>query len=245
MDEKEKLEEIKDEELDLDNEVVEDQDGDTQTPSEVVEEEQQSQPDEAQVDTVEEDIVEEQSPQMFSQEQLNEIVGRTRMEAREKALRSMLERYGVDTEDELNDVFGKGQAYGILNENYNNMNNEFALLKAENALLKSKINPNRWDDAKFILNGKGLDVTEENILMELATHPEWLGNGVQSQEEGQQQPFASAPSKTLTVDMAEQIVNTPKVEQKQPSTIRKMGSSVPQPETSNEDSMISKLFGLL
>ena len=44
--------------------------------------------------------------------------------------------------------------------------------------------------------------------------------------------------------MAENMINKPKVETKQQSsTIKKFGSNVPQPESSNEDSIINKLFG--
>ena len=233
MNENEKnLEEIKDEELE---EVMTSDEGETQTPSEVVEEEQQAQPDEIQEETVEE--IEEQ-PRMFTQEQLNEIVGRTRMETRDKFNRDILERYGVNTEDELNEIFGRGQAYDVLNGDFNNINNELAFYKAENALLKSGISRDRWEDAKLILKGKGMDVTEENISLELATHPEWMGVAQTQPQEMGRKPFSP--------EIAEQIINTPKnVQQNQTSTIRKFGSGVPEVDSQNEDSTIDRLFGLL
>lgn len=233
--------EIKEEEMFEQNEQ---EDGDTLAPNEVVEE-QQEQPSEEQqeeVEAVEENIEEPQvQPQMFTQEQLNEIVGRTRMETREKTLRSFLEKYGVDTEDELNNLFGMGQSYNILNDDFNNLNTEMGLVKAENALLKSGISRERWEDAKLILNGKGLEVSEENILSELATHPEWNNA---SAAMANQEPQGLRP---LSMDMAETFVNAPKkeVEPKTPSTIRKFGSGVPTTDNSNEDSVISKLFGLI
>lgn len=224
--------EIKEEEM-----FEEEQEGETLSPS-GVEEEQQEQPHEEEIEETVEENIEEPQAQMFTQDQLNEIVGRTRMEARDKALRSFLEKYGVDTEEELNDLFGRGQSYGILNEDYNNLNTEMGMIKAENALLKSGISRERWEDAKLILNGKGLEVSEENIRMELATHPEWNGPGMETQEVQTLQP--------LTMERAEQIVNTPRKEAqpKNSSTIRKFGSGVPEVDNSNEDSMINKLFGL-
>jgi len=37
----------------------------------------------------------------------------------------------------------------------------------------SNIAPERYEDAKLILSGKGLEITPENIKIELETHPEW------------------------------------------------------------------------
>ena len=134
---------------------------------------------------------------MLSQSQVNELIGRTRTEAREKALREIYERYGVSNDDELNDVFGRGQAYDVLNDNYTTQGTQLRDVMAENALLKSGISESRWDDARAILNSKGLEITQENIISELPTHPEW--SGVSTKDGNEEKP--------LTPEMAENMVS--------------------------------------
>ena len=105
-----------------------------------------------------------------------------RQELREKLTKELtetirhefLERYGVESDDELNDVFGKGQAYESLNDDYTVQSGRLQELSTENALLKSKADPDRWEDIKLILSGKGLEVNEDNIVSESETHPEWF-----------------------------------------------------------------------
>lgn len=140
----------------------------------LVEEEEEENPDETQPSEPEE--------KTLTQSQVNEIVGRMRQELREKLTkeltesiqRSILERYGVESDDELNDVFGKGQAYESLNDDYTAQCGRLKELSTENALLKSKADPDRWEDIKLILSGKGLEVSEDNIIAESETHPEWF-----------------------------------------------------------------------
>lgn len=117
----------------------------------------------------------ESTEKMFTQSQVNELVGRVRQEAREAAMKQLLERYGVDTEDNLNTMFGNGQRYELLDENYRGLETKYGDAMTENALLKSQIVPGRWDDVKAILNSKGLEITPENIAYEMQTHPEWKG----------------------------------------------------------------------
>lgn len=115
------------------------------------------------------------SEKMFTQSQVNDLVGRVRQEAREAAMKQLLERYGVDTEDNLNAMFGNGQRYELLEENYRGLETRYGDAMTENALLKSQIVPGRWDDVKAILNSKGLEITPDNISLEMQTHPEWKG----------------------------------------------------------------------
>lgn len=115
------------------------------------------------------------SEKTFTQSQVNDLVGRVRQEAREAAMKQLLERYGVDTEDNLNAMFGNGQRYELLDENYRGLETRYGDAMTENALLKSQIVPGRWDDVKAILNSKGLEITPDNIALEMQTHPEWKG----------------------------------------------------------------------
>lgn len=211
----------------------EDFDGVTPTPSDEVVSDQSGQ-----LDSEEPNLEPKPQPQprMFSQEELNDMIGKTRQEARDKALKVFYERYGVENDDELNDIFGKGQAYSILNDNFNDQGNQLKQVMAENALLKSNIKQDRWDDVKLILGGKGLEVNSENIEVELSTHPEWI-----------ERDSVETPSeeKLFTKEVGDKMLNTPKQTQpNQPSVIRKFGTDVPKTEEINEEDIVNKLFGI-
>lgn len=120
----------------------------------------------------------------FTQSQVDEIAGKTRLETREKTFRYIYDRYGVNSEEELDDLIGNAQRYDSLKEQFDSeradwkqsssdREHELADVKEKVALLESGIDKDRYEDAKFILKGKGLDVTLENIQSELTTHPEW------------------------------------------------------------------------
>lgn len=125
-----------------------------------------------------------ETPALFSQSQVNDITGKTRIETREKTFRYIYDRYGVNSEEELDELVGNAQRYDSLQEQYegdkkswkeNDIANaqKLAELSEQVALMQSGIDDARYEDAKFILKGKGLDVSLENIKNELATHPEW------------------------------------------------------------------------
>jgi hypothetical protein len=120
----------------------------------------------------------------FTQSQVDEIAGKTRFETREKTFRYIYGRYGVNSEEELDELVGRGQRFELLQEEFDtskkdwdnhNMlrDKELADIKEQVALMQSGIDSNRYEDAKFILKGKGLDISLENIEKELGTHPEW------------------------------------------------------------------------
>ena len=180
-----------------------------------------------------EDIKTVVQEKMLTQSQVNELVGKARKEGRESALRELLERYGVNSDSELDDVFGKGQTYDDLNDEFQTQGNSYKAALAENALLKSKIDPNRWEDVKLILGGKGLEVTAENIEAMIATHPEW--RGATATEE---------TATTVTPEMAEKMAkNSVHKSVETPATLRKLGNE-PTPEvTSTEEEQVKKLFG--
>ena len=124
---------------------------------------------------------------MIPQSEVNRLVGSTRQEAREKAraelrdevkqelMREFFEKFGVQDEAEMDNVFGKGQQYDILNEDFTRQGSDLMAMREENVLLKSEVIPEKWEDAKLILKGKGLEITPETIAQEIATHPEWKG----------------------------------------------------------------------
>lgn len=180
---------------------------------------------------------EQEQEKMLTQSQVNELVGKARAEGRAagkaEAMRELYERYGVNDDNEMNDIFGKGQGYDLLNDEYGSMNENFKSVSAENALLKSGVIATRWDDVKAILGSKGLEMTAENIASEMATHPEWQANQNQGKE------F----SPEMGEQLSDNIVQT-KAPVREQGTIRKFGSNVPKSKEGLEEADINKLFGM-
>lgn len=216
---KEKLEPV-DVETKDEQETVDNQEEEVAT-NEVVEPAEETQPAvENPVEETETAEEEAQEEKWLSQSRVNELVGRARQEGRESALKELFNRYGVSQEAEMDDVFGKGQAYDSLNDEYTGVNNLYREIMAENALLKSRIDVNRWDDVKLILGGKGLDITSDNIEEMIATHPEWR--------------TASTPDEVVED-------TTPVVK---PTIIRKLGGDIsPKQDELSEEEKFNKLFG--
>lgn len=162
--------------------VSEDGNGDESVPEPEAEQQQQPQPQE-------EEQPQQQQPmeKMLTQSQVNELVGRARQEGRESALKELYGRYGVSGDSELNDVFGRGQAYVTLDDDFKAEQSSNKALLAENALLKTKVDESRWEDIKAILGSKNMDITPENIEAEIPTHPEWRQMAAQ-QPQAQPQP---------------------------------------------------------
>ena len=246
--ERKELDEIKEEE----NEVIEGSDdndtGDTLTPSEEssesIEEEVELEDTEdtapADTEIVDEASVNEkpvQQEKMLTQSQVNELVGRARQEGRESAMRELLERYGVSNDVELNDVFGKGQTYDDLNEEFISQGDSYKAALAENALLKSKISPERWEDVKLILTGKGLDVTTDNIESMIMTHPEWRGAVSADLDNGANKVFTPE----MGEEMAKNRVSNGSVAS--PLKVTKLGNEPAPEQVSNEEETVKKLFG--
>lgn len=144
--------------------VSEDENGDESEPEPEAAEPQQPQQEPQQQQPME---------KMLTQSQVNELVGRARQEGRESALKELYGRYGVSGDSELNDVFGRGQAYLTLDDDFKAEQSSNKALLAENALLKTKVDESRWEDIKAILGSKNMDITPENIEAEIPTHPEW------------------------------------------------------------------------
>lgn len=171
----------------------------------------------------------EPQEKMLTQSQVNELVGRARQEGRMSAIKEMVDRYGVGNESELDDVFGRGQAYDSLNDDFVSTNQKYNEVMAENALLKSHVDMNRWEDIKLILGGKGLEITEENIEALLPSHPEW--RGVVENEK----PLENG------IDGASTITQN----QQKPSVLQKLGEDVsPKEEEETEEEKVRKWYGI-
>ncbi len=181
----------------------------------------------------EEPVTEEK---MLTQSQVNELVGKARAEGRAAALKELYGRYGVNDDAEMNDIFGRGQGYDLLNDEYKSLNSKYGDLSAENALLKSGVVNSRWEDVKAILGRKGLDITAENIASEAQTHPEWLNNV----------PVANTATKEFSPEMGEQLAQNlkPKNEPVEEVSVRKLGSNIPETKVDSEENDVLKMFGL-
>lgn len=205
--------------------VSEDENGDESEPE--PEAEQQPQP-------------QQQQPmeKMLTQSQVNELVGRARQEGRESALKELYGRYGVSGDSELNDVFGRGQAYLTLDDDFKAEQSSNKALLAENALLKTKVDESRWEDIKAILGSKNMDITPENIEAEIPTHPEWRQTVSVQQQQAQPQQDSLQPQ-------PQQAAQQPQ----QQAVLRKLGSESTAKDGGNGDDEESeqeramKLFG--
>lgn len=110
------------------------------------------------------------TPKSFTQEQVNDIV-RARLE---RSQAKIFNRYGVKNKTELDELIGKAQSYQVMYERYGLMKDENSNLKQELAFLKNNINPERKDDIMAYFKGKEIEFSNDNLVNELATHPEWL-----------------------------------------------------------------------
>ena len=157
-------------------------------------------------------------------------------------MKEIMSRYGVYNENELNDIFGRGQAYDDLDYDYQNQSKSYKDAMAENALLKSHIDENRWDDVKLILSGKGLEVNAENIAALLPTHPEWNGNVMNN--------LGLSGNQVLTPEMAEGMVDNQyqnamaQIGSKKPGVLKKLGNEpTPAPKEKSEEELAADLYG--
>lgn len=212
--------------------VSEDENGDESVPEPEAEQQQEPQQ--------EPQPQQQQQPmeKMLTQSQVNELVGRARQEGRESALKELYGRYGVSGDSELNDVFGRGQAYLTLDDDFKAEQSSNKALLAENALLKTKVDESRWEDIKAILGSKNMDITPENIEAEIPTHPEWRPTvSVQQQSQVQAQP------------QQDSLQPQAQPQQPQQAVLRKLGSESTAKNGGNGDDEESeqeqamKLFG--
>ena len=181
-----------------------------------------------------------QPEKMLTQSQVNELVGRARQEGRESAMRELYGRYGVSSDEEMNDVFGRGQTYAALDDEYNKQKESMIQLMTENALLKSNIDAARWDDVKYILKGKGYEVTPENIEAEIASHPEWRTASVATASTNVEGGGAvGGPNQPQPQQQPQQ-----QQAQQPPTVLRRLGSEATVKDDVDEEDRVRNLFGM-
>lgn len=110
------------------------------------------------------------APTLLTQEEVNKIVaGRIR-----DVTKKLHEKYGVNTENELNNIINKGKAHDELQGQLQKLNEEINALKTEKLLRLNKVRGDKMSDVMDLLKGRNLPLTEQNIKEVLKQHPEWV-----------------------------------------------------------------------
>ena len=182
---------------------------------------------------------EEDQGTMLTQSQVDAIAAKARAEGRKSALKELYGKYGVDTDKDLDELLGNGERYGELNEQYKTQEQQIADLQSENVLLKSRIDPSKFDDVKAILSFKNLEVTPENVASMMQTHPEWVPSNA-----NQPQILTPQGAQAMVDQSAQNAAAKPAPEASQ--VIPKLGGS---PEQQKDDALSEhdkamKLFGV-
>lgn len=141
--------------------------------------------------------VEQQPVKTFTQDEVNSMLGKTRQEARQRAREEYAEeirsKYGLDDDNQLDSLVGDGQRFDALNQQYGDEAKKVSDLESENALLKSGVPAERFNDVKAILAYGKMEVTPENIQSAMATHPEWKGAVAETAPTTTQSPASAKP----------------------------------------------------
>lgn len=121
----------------------------------------------------------------FSQSDVDKIVKERLAQKESSDRKSFMEKLGVANDEELEILVRKSQAYDTTKIALDGTKKS----TEELAFIKNGIDEKRYEDVRYYLKGKGLELTADNVQSELATHPEW----------GKQAPKATAPSPSIQV----------------------------------------------
>lgn len=183
---------------------------------------------------------------LFTQSQVNELVGKTRMETREQTYLAIYGRYGVDSEEGMDELVGNAQRYETVRGEFDDArkswdeaskarDSELAEVRERVALLESGIDADRYEDAKAIIRSKGLEVTVDSIKGELPTHPEWIKGGAGKPEGSPNPNFRPDPTKDGAQATQPESESTIKV-------LGNEGGAESSGRMSEEEYALSKLF---
>lgn len=124
----------------------------------------------------------------FTQAEVNELIGRTRTEARERArketLAELLDKYGFEDASQFDEAVGNGEKYDELSGQQSGMEQEMQSLRDENILLRSGIDPDRFNDVKAVFAYRNEPITPEALELAIDTHPEWVAYGDVKDDDG-------------------------------------------------------------
>lgn len=118
----------------------------------------------------------EEQPKTLTQDEFDKAL-KKRLAKKDKQI---CERFGVENLDQVDDLIAKGQAYSILSIDYEDLKKKNKDLedqikgyKENETFSKLNIAPDRYDDVRTYFKGKELDLTEDSLIKNLETHPEW------------------------------------------------------------------------
>lgn len=113
----------------------------------------------------------------YTKDQVTEMI-KSRVD---RSHQSFLKRYGVESlEDldkkvaDLNELEGTKTKLTELEKDLLNAKNDLATVRRDNAFLRNNINPEKYNDIIAHFKGNELELTEEELLKALPSHPEWL-----------------------------------------------------------------------
>lgn len=105
----------------------------------------------------------------FTQDEVNGIIG----DRLERANKKFLERYGVNSFEELDAKIEKSNGYDVVMNEKANLEQSNLELNKRIAYIVNSIDDSRIGDIEAIFKSKGLEINDENLKAELSTHPEW------------------------------------------------------------------------
>lgn len=121
-------------------------------------------------------VEEKPAVKTYTQEEVNEKI-RARLD---RARKSIYQKYGVEDENGLDVMHGKANDYdkmaGELTDRtnkYNQLADTYNQLVEEYAFLKCDVDPNKVEDIKIYFKGKGIEIDEDTLKYEIATHSDW------------------------------------------------------------------------
>ena len=93
----------------------------------------------------------------------------------ERDRKGFFEKLGIKDASELDGYLQERTQMSTELEDLRNKNSE---LVRTNSFLKNNINPEKYDDIVAHFKGSGIEFSEEELIKQLATHPEWLNKPV-------------------------------------------------------------------
>lgn len=112
------------------------------------------------------------SEKTFTKTDVNEIIQRRLKRQKEK----FHEQLGVDTDEAVVELVNKLKGYDELLNSVETLKTENNALKEKMLFIDNNISQKRYDDVRIYFKGKEIELTTENLLKELKTHPEWLAS---------------------------------------------------------------------
>lgn len=135
------------------------------------------------------------SDKTFTKTDVNEIVQRRLKRQKEK----FHEQLGVDTEEAVVELVNKLKGYDEILNSVETLKTENNALKEKMLFIDNNISQKRYDDVRTYFKGKEIELTTENLLKELKTHPEWLASTTPVQIGSQKQEAPSTDEEKIAM----------------------------------------------